>query len=111
MDNLLTVGFEAYHAELNRHRRYEIVVGRDLFEHRAVSIRYGRTSQGGREEHFAGPRADEIRTVIRDRLRCRLSAPRHIGVPYPVTVLSVASYFDASAWLPGDVMARFFLPA
>jgi hypothetical protein len=93
---------------LNHHRRYEIVVGRDLFDDWTASIRYGRTGQAGREEHFASPTADEIQALIRNRLRRRLSAPRRIGVPYRLTSFSTAPGFDAAAWLPGEVMAKFF---
>jgi hypothetical protein len=37
-----------------------------------------------------------------------LSAPHRIGCPYQLTTFSAAPGFDASAWLPGDVFARFF---
>jgi predicted DNA-binding WGR domain protein len=69
MDNLLTVALEARHAERNHHRRYEITVGRDLFDHWTVAIRYGRIGQGGRVERFAG--ADAI-TRFSGRLPFRL---------------------------------------
>jgi predicted DNA-binding WGR domain protein len=111
MDNLLTVGLEAHHAELNHHRRYQITLGRDLFEDWTVSISYGRSGHGGQEKRFASPNAEEVRAVIRDRLRRRLSAPRRIGCPYRVTTLSSAPGVDASAWLPGEVMASFFRAA
>jgi hypothetical protein len=108
MDNLLTVAFEAHsHAE-NHHRRYQITVGRDLLDHWTVAICYGRTGQGGREIRFASPKPEEMRAVIRDRLRRRLSARKRIGCPYRLSSLSSAPGFDASAWLPGEVMARFF---
>src|SRR5271166_4665589 len=96
MDNLLTVAFEAHGQEKNHHRRYQITVGRDLLNDWTVAIRFGRTGQGGREMRFASPKPDEMRAVIRDRLSRRLSA------------FSIAPYFDASIWLPGEVMARFF---
>jgi hypothetical protein len=108
MDNLLTVGFEAHHVERNFHRRYQITVGRDLLDDWTVSICYGRAGQAGRELRFGGPKAEDMRAVVRDRLRRRLSAPKRIGCPYRLTVMNSASGFDASAWLPGDVMARFF---
>lgn len=109
MDNLLTVAFEAHHAENNHHRRYEITVGRDLLNDWTVSIRYGRTGRGGRELRYAGPEADELRAVVRDRLRRRRSAPKRIGCGYQLTALSTAKGFDATAWLPGEVMAGFFM--
>jgi len=108
MDNLLTVAFEAHNQEENHHRRYQITVGRDLLDDWTVAIRYGRTGQGGQEKRFAWPKPEEIRAVIRDRLRRRLSAPKRIGCPYRLTALSMAPGFDAWAWLPGEVMARFF---
>jgi hypothetical protein len=110
MDNLLTVAFEAHSREENHHRRYQITVGRDLLDYWTVAICYGRTGQGGREIRFASPKPEEMRAVIRDRLRRRLSAPKRIGCPYRLTTLSSAPGFDASTWLPGDIMAKFFQP-
>jgi hypothetical protein len=85
-----------------------ISVGRDLFDDWTVSIWYGRTGQGGQMKRFASPQAKVVRAIIRERLRRRLSAPKRIGCPYQLTSLESASGFDASAWLPGEVMARFF---
>jgi predicted DNA-binding WGR domain protein len=77
MDNLLTVAFEAHNSELNHHRNYQLTVGRDLLDDWMVSITYGRSGQGGRMKRFASPQAEEVRAVIRDRLRRRLSGPFH----------------------------------
>ena len=44
MDNLLSLSFEAHHEEKNHHRRYEVVIGRDLLDAWTVAIRYGRRS-------------------------------------------------------------------
>jgi hypothetical protein len=52
-----------------------------------------------------------LRAILRDRLRCRLSAPRRIGCPYRLTALTQAPGFDAAAWLPADVMERFAVAA
>jgi predicted DNA-binding WGR domain protein len=111
MDNLLTVTFEAHSQEENHHRRYQITVGRDLLNDWTVAVRYGRTGQGGQEKRFASQKAQEMQAVIRDRLRRRLSAPKRIGCPYHLTALSAAPGFDAAAWLPGEVMAKFFQTA
>jgi hypothetical protein len=111
MDNLLTVAFEAHNPEENHHRRYEVTLGRDLLDDWTVAIRYGRAGQGGRELRYAAADAREIRSIIRDRLRRRLSAPKRIGCPYRLTAFNAAPGFDASAWLPGEVMARFFQTA
>jgi predicted DNA-binding WGR domain protein len=108
MDNLLTVAFEAHSQEANHHRRYQVTVGRDLLDHWTVAILYGRIGQGGQEMRFASPKPEDMRAVIRDRLRRRLSAPKRIGCPYRLSAFTAAPGFDASAWLPGDVMARFF---
>jgi hypothetical protein len=110
MDNLLTVAFEAHSQEDNHHRRYQITVGRDLLDDWTVAILYGRTGQDGREIRFASAKPEEMRAVIRDRLRRRLSAPKRIGCPYRLTALSSALGFDTSAWLPNEVMANFFQP-
>jgi predicted DNA-binding WGR domain protein len=108
MDNLLTVAFEAHHSGKNHHRRYEVTVGRDLFNDWTVAIRYGRIGRGGQERRYTSREPEEMRAVIRDRLRRRLSAPRRIGCPYRLAAFSQAPSFDATDWLPGDVMARFF---
>jgi hypothetical protein len=108
MDNLLTVAFEAHNAELNHHRRYQITVGRDLLDDWTISICHGRSGQGGQMKRFVSSQAEEVKAVIRDRLRRRLSAPKRIGCPYRLAAFSAAPGFDAAAWLPGEVMARFF---
>jgi hypothetical protein len=108
MDNLLTIAFEAHNGEKNHHRRYQVTVGRDLLNDWTVAIRYGRTDQGGRELRYAASEAEEMRAIIRDRLRRRLSAPKRIGCPYRLVAFNAAPDFEASAWLPGDLMARFF---
>lgn len=111
MDNLLTVAFEAHSREANHHRRYQVTVGRDLLDHWTVAILYGRVGQGGQERRYASANPDEVRTVIRDRLRRRLSAPKRIGCSYRLSAFNAAQGFDASAWLPGEIMARFFQAA
>lgn len=111
MDNLLTVAFEAHNSEKNHHRRYQVTVGRDLFDAWTVSIRYGRIGQDGQQKRFASPMAEEMRQVITERLRRRLSATRRIGCAYHLTRLDMVEGFDSAAWLPGEVMARFFQAA
>jgi predicted DNA-binding WGR domain protein len=110
MDNLLTVALEAHHAERNHHRRYELTVGRDLFDAWTVAIRYGRVGLGGQEDRFGGTDAEGLKAVIRERLRRRLSAPRRIGVPYRLAALNAAPGFDAAAWLPSDLLVEFAQP-
>lgn len=108
MDNLLALAFEAHSREANHHRHYAITLGRDLLDHWTVSIRFGRTGQPGRELRYAAAEPDAIRAIIRDRLRRRLSAPWCIGCPYRLSAYNAAPGFDGLAWLPDDVMARFF---
>jgi hypothetical protein len=45
---------------------------------------------------------------LRSRIRRRLSATKRIGCAYRLTGIDMAEGFDSAAWLPGDVMARFF---
>jgi predicted DNA-binding WGR domain protein len=108
MDNLLSITLEAHHPEMNHHRRYEVIVGRDLLDDWTVAIRFGRIGQGGREMRFASKHPEEMKTVIRDRLRRRLSAPKRIGCPYRLSSFSTAAGIAARDWLPDDVMARFY---
>ncbi len=111
MDNLLTLAFEAHHAEKNHHRRYRVTLGRDLLNDWTVAISYGRAGQGGRELRYAATKPEEMQAVIRERLRRRLSAPKRIGCAYRLAAFSAAPGFDAASWLPGEVMAGFFLVA
>jgi predicted DNA-binding WGR domain protein len=104
--DLLTLTLEAHSPERNHHRHYRISVGRDLLDDWTVAICYGRTGQVGRELRYASDQVEAMRFILRDRLRRRLSAPRHIGCPYQLTELVAAEGFDAAAWLPGEVMAR-----
>ena len=108
MENLLSVAFEAHHQGKNHHRRYEVVIGRDLLDAWTVAIRYGRTGRRGHEQRFASPECEAMRAVVRDRLRRRLSAPRRIGCPYRLTAYNAAPGFDGTLWLPRDIMASFF---
>ena len=87
---------------------YALVLGRNLLDDWSVAIRYGRVGHGGRLLKFASPKADEMRAVIRDRLRRRLSAPERTGCPSRLSAFSAAPGFDASAWLLGNIMASFF---
>jgi predicted DNA-binding WGR domain protein len=107
MDNLLTIVFEAHHTGKNHHRRYQVTIGRDLLDDWTLTICYGRTGQAGRELRYAAAEADDIRAIVRERLRRRLTAPKRIGCPYRLAGFSAAPGFDAAAWLPGEVMAGF----
>jgi predicted DNA-binding WGR domain protein len=108
MENVLSLTLEAHNPGQNHHRHYAVMVGRDLLNDWTVSIRYGRTGQHGRELHYADADPAALVAVIRDRLQRRLSAPRRIGCSYRLAEFSSAPDFDASSWLPGDLMAGFF---
>jgi WGR domain len=108
MENLLTVAFEAHHPVLNHHRHYQVVIGRDLLNDWTVVIRFGRLGQRGRELRFGSPSSEDMRKVIHDRVRRRLSAPKRIGCPYRLTVFSAAPGFDTASWLPRSLITRFF---
>jgi hypothetical protein len=66
------------------------------------------TRQGGQERRYASAEPQAMQAVIRDRLRRRPSAPKRIGCPYQLAAFSQAPGFDATGWLPGDIMARLF---
>jgi predicted DNA-binding WGR domain protein len=107
MENLLSLTLEAHNAEQNHHRRYAVTIGRDLLDDWTVSIRYGCTGQRGRELLYTDADPAALMAVIRDRLQRRLSPPRRIGCSYRLAEFSAAPSFDASSWLPGNVMAGF----
>jgi predicted DNA-binding WGR domain protein len=111
MDNLLSLTLEAHHQENNHHRRYEVVIGRDMLDDWTVVISYGRTGQRGTEQHFASSQAEQMQIVVRARLQRRLSAPRRLGCAYRLTSCDAAPGFDSRGWLPGEIMARFFQPS
>jgi predicted DNA-binding WGR domain protein len=107
MDNLLSLTFEAHHAERNHHRLYELRIGRDLFDDWTVTIRYGRTGQFGQERRYGSSEPEILRAIIRERLRRRLSAPKRIDCCYRLSCYAEAPGFDAADWLPEDILACF----
>ena len=109
MDNLLTLAFEAHNAEKNHHRRYELAIGKDLLDDWTLAVRFGRLGVGGQRQQFGSRLPEDIRAILGERLRRRLSAPKRIGCPYRLVGLTAAPGFDPAAWLHGDLMARFFL--
>jgi hypothetical protein len=106
MDDLLSIALEAHSDELNRHRRYEIAVGRDLLEHWTVTIRYGRVGGPLREARFGSPDAGDARTIVQDRLKRRVSAPRRIGCAYRVAAFSAKRECELGGWLPPALLGR-----
>ncbi len=110
MDNLLTATFEAHNDEKNHHRRYSIRIGRDLLDDWTVTIEHGRTGQAGKETRLARSEVEVIQAIVRDRLRCRLSAPKRIGCSCRLARLDAAIGFDCETWLPAELMASFSEP-
>jgi predicted DNA-binding WGR domain protein len=108
LDNLLTVTLEAHHEGKNHHRRYEVVIGRDLLDDWTLVIRYGRVGSASQIRHYAATQPDVVRAIIRERLLRRLSAPKRIGCSYRLTALHAAPDLNPSDWLPNEIMARFF---
>jgi predicted DNA-binding WGR domain protein len=76
MDNLLSVTFEAHNDERNHHRRYEIRLGRDLFGEWTVALSYGRTGRSGQVVRHSAADSEQLRKVVRETLRRRLSVDR-----------------------------------
>ncbi len=109
MDNLLSVTFEAHNYQLNHHRRYDIRLGRGLFGEWTVALSFGRAGRGGQELRHSAADAEQLRRVIRETLRRRLSAPGRIGCAYWLKELSVAEGVDVSFWLPEAALSKFRL--
>jgi hypothetical protein len=110
LDNLLSIALEAHSNELNHHRSYEILVGRDLLEHWTVTVRYGRVGSPAREIRIGTPDIDEARSLVAERLRRRLSAPRRIGCAYRIRALSLETLLIGQNWLPTGTVAQLLLP-
>jgi len=111
MCDLLTVIFEAHHAERNYHRRYQITISRDLFDDWVVRISYGRIGRRGNAQQFGHADADKVRSIVRERLRRRLSAPRRIDCAYRMCEIAAAEGIDPADWLPAEVMCKLLTPA
>lgn len=104
---LLTISLEAHNPERNHHRRYEVTAGRDLLGDWMVTIRYGRTGQGGQECRYGSSDPAAMQAVVREHLRRRLSAPRRIGCEYTLTGLYVADGQDPCEWLDSGLLRQF----
>ncbi|QDV90904.1 hypothetical protein RAS2_19890 [Phycisphaerae bacterium RAS2] len=105
MFDLLTIALEAHSEELNRHRRYEVSVGRDLLGDWVVWVHYGRVGTPLRELRLVSPDLEEARTVVQDRLRRRLSAPKRIGCRYTLRQLNTPNGMQLSEWVSPTMMA------
>jgi hypothetical protein len=109
MDNLLTVAFEAHHGYKNHHRRYEVTVGRDLFYDWTVAVRYGRIGQRCQERRYVSPKPKGSGRSYAIGFAGVRRPPGGWAAPYRLAAFSHATGFDATDWLPNDVMAGFFV--
>lgn len=100
MDNLLNLTLEAHNPARNHHRRYELMIGRDLFGTWMLTIRWGRIGTLGQSQRFASRNPRELQQIMRDRLRGRGGSSRRIGCSYRLVSCSASPNLDRSAWLP-----------
>lgn len=102
MDNLWMIALEAHNDGRNHHRRYEIEVGRDLFDEWTVTLRYGRVGSGKQQQSFVARDEMELKAIIRDRLRRRRGSAKRIGCDYKVVSLAQATGHSIGNLLPTD---------
>lgn len=100
MDNLLNLVLEAHHPTRNHHRRYEFMVGQDLFGDWTLTIRYGRIGTHGQSQRFSSRDPRDLQRIMRSRLLRRGGSTRRIGCPYRLTACSSSPKLDRAAWLP-----------
>ena len=99
MDNLLNMVLEAHNPAENHYRRYEFIVGRDLFGAWLLTIRYGRIGTLGQSQRFSSPNPKDLQKIIRERLKRRGGSSRRIGCSYRLIACSSSSMLDSEAWL------------
>lgn len=108
IDNLLTLALEAHNPELNHHRRYEIEIGRDLFDDWTLSIRYGRVGSVGQGKQFAVKQLEDLQRMVGERLKRRLTSEKRIGCKYRIVSLESWRSIPMHSLLPGELLARMF---
>ncbi|GAB5405698.1 MAG: hypothetical protein Aurels2KO_39290 [Aureliella sp.] len=106
MENLMSLALEAHNPQKNHHRRYEIEIGRDLFEEWTLSIRYGRVGRVGQAKLFSSKHIEELEPIIRERLRRRITSRNRIGCSYKVVKLEEADSFSAGCVLANELLER-----
>ncbi|MFK7735151.1 MAG: WGR domain-containing protein [Pirellulaceae bacterium] len=102
----MLLALEAHNPELNHHRRYEIEIGKDMFDEWTLSIRYGRVGKVGQAKLFSSKRIGELEPIIRERLRRRMTSQTRIGCSYKITKLEQADSFIASSLLSSELLER-----
>lgn len=99
MDNLLNIVLEAHNPAENHHRRYEFILGRDLFNVWLLTIRFGRIGTLGQSQRFSSPNPQDLQKIIRERLKRRGGSSRRIGCSYRLMGCSSSSMLDQQEWL------------
>ena len=91
MLNLLTVHLEAIFIENNVFRKYEIYVGKDLFETWMITTANGRIGTSDKIRNYSFDSFEELQKKLHQLLKKRQSAHKRIGTDYKVTAFSFAS--------------------
>ena len=108
MMSIFTARLEARDPARDCFRSYRLDAGSDLFGTWLVDATYGRIGTPGRTIRHTADDESQARRIVRRCLQRRATAPQRIGIAYRLAAFGAAPGFDAAAWLPGDVMARFF---
>lgn len=82
MTEVLYIALEAHNLTRNHHRRYVLVVERDLLGDWLCTVEHGRVGQAGSIQRCGSHSLGAAARVAAERLKRRLTAPRRIGVPY-----------------------------
>lgn len=106
MENLLTLALEAHNPERNHHRRYEIEIGRDLFDEWTLSIRYGRVGRIGQAKVFSSKDLRELEPIIRGRLRRRMTSQSRIGCSYKIVKREESPVIHFTSVIPSELVAK-----
>lgn len=105
MDNLWNLVLEAHHPERNHHRRYELMVGQDLFGDWTLTVRYGRIGARGQSQQYSSRNLSDLEEIVATKLRRRAAAPRRIGCKYAIVASTSPTHVSAIGSLAGDVFA------
>lgn len=91
MLNLLTVHLEAIFLENNVFRKYEIYVGKDLFDSWMITTSNGRIGTSGKLRNYSFDSFERLQKKLQQLLKKRQSAHKRIGTDYKVTSYSCAA--------------------
>lgn len=105
MENLLTVTLEAHNPERNHHRRYQLMVGKDLLGYWTLTIRHGRVGAVGQVTRYALRKKVDVQKLIAIKLKKRASAPRRIGCSYQVREFDYAAGVKPRDWFDEQLLS------